>query len=127
MRTAAAEILFEPLDNLFARGMRIALQQGVRGQDHSGGAVAALESAVIDESPLQRVKRVTLCEPLDRQDALARHIRKTRAARTHGGAVDEHGAGAADAFAATELRSRDAGIRAQRPQKRAAFARLERN
>src|SRR4051794_35597141 len=51
--------------------IRVALlYASYRRHDLSGSAVAALESVVLDEGLLHRMRLVAFCQPLDREDLL---------------------------------------------------------
>src|SRR5207253_4352962 len=49
MRAAAAKIVFHAGDDLRGRGLRSAMQQACRGEDHAGRAKAALKRVVFHE------------------------------------------------------------------------------
>src|SRR5437762_5812525 len=83
------------------------------GHDHARRADPALRAAVRDEGALQRM---AAAEPLDRRHARALDVRHRHEARVHRRAVDEDGAGAALAFAAPFLRSRERAVFAQKIQ-----------
>src|SRR5664279_1948432 len=65
MSSAAAKIAVHMFDDLVARRSRIVAQQHVGIQQHSRGAIAALERAVVDECLLQRVQVAVPGKSLD--------------------------------------------------------------
>ena len=78
--------------------------------DHARRADAALRAVVLDEGALQRM---TAAKPFDGRDPRAVGVGERDQARVHRRAVEEHGAGAAFAFAASFLRAGQAAILAQ--------------
>src|SRR5258707_10564855 len=96
---AAADIAFQ-------RGAEILplrLVQRGAGQDHAGGAEAALKSLRIEERLLHRMGTAIGPEPFDRGDGMAVGAKGRDQAAMHGFAVDQHGASAAVAGVAALL------------------------
>jgi len=56
IRSAATDIALHGLHDLGTRRIRIGAQQGYTGEDHSGGAVAALHGFGVEKSLLQRMQ-----------------------------------------------------------------------
>src|SRR5438552_10318512 len=71
--------------------------------DLAGGAIAALETVVLDEGRLQWIQLLTLCDALDRGDIGAVVHHRERQTRNDAPAVEEDGAGAAGTLVATLL------------------------
>ena len=53
---AAAQIALQSVTNLFIRGLRIAVEDLRASNDHSGSAVAALQTMAFPETFLNRVQ-----------------------------------------------------------------------
>src|SRR6266852_2793984 len=103
MRAAAAEIAVHPFHDRIARGVRLLLKERPGVHDHSGGAVAALKTAVIDEGLLQRMQLAVAFQSLNRDDVLAVHICERELTRPRGFAVDGDGTCPADSEPAAVL------------------------
>src|SRR6187402_1657873 len=84
-----------------------------RCEDHSGSTNAALRAAMHDERVLQRLAGFRRSGALDRDHTAAFRMRDGDDARIHGDTVDQHGAGAALAFAAAFFRSGQAAVLAK--------------
>src|SRR5438552_4831693 len=65
---AAAEITRQRLADLRARRPRPLVEERLRGAEDPGGAVAALRGTELGERLLQRMRRRSLGQPLDRDD-----------------------------------------------------------
>ena len=76
-------------------------QQAFHRHDHAGGAEAALEGLVLEECLLHRIEVAVLRETFDGGHCFVFDVAREGEAGADGPAVDEHGAGAADADAAT--------------------------
>src|SRR5687768_15039588 len=98
--------------------MRIRVEQAFHRHDHAGGAETALKSLVFQESLLHIVKVAVLREAFDSGDLFVFDVARECEAGADGLAVDEHGAGAADADATTFNRSFKFKIVAQEFQQR---------
>src|SRR3954462_1748164 len=107
---AAADLAGERLGDLVARGARIAIEQPLRRDQHSGRAVAALRRAVIGETLLQRMEIGTLAQALDGSGAPSGALHRGDQAREDQLAVEDHGAGPALAELASVLRACEAQV-----------------
>lgn len=76
-----------------------------RRTDLAGRAVAALETVVLDERPLQRVRLVLTRQPLDGDDVPTHVLHRQRETGHDALAVDKDRAGAARALVAALLRA----------------------
>src|SRR5262245_59920843 len=97
---ASADVAVHGFDDLLPRGPGMLAEQGYPGHDHPAGAIAALHGAGVEEGVLERMEPPVLLEPLDRGDLAGRDGAEPGDARANRLPVDEHGAGAAAAFAA---------------------------
>jgi hypothetical protein len=118
---AAAEVAGQRLADGVLGWRRLLGQRGGQRHEDPGRAEAALHGVVLDELPLERrqvlgVRR----QPLHRRDASAIRLRRKHQARAHGLAVHEHGARAAHAVLAAEVRSRELELAAQQISEREA-------
>src|SRR5579875_2318146 len=102
---ASAHIAGEIIADLLARARPALRHQFVRGKQHARGAEAALRGVEFDEGLLQLREGSLPRQALDRIDALAIHLRCERQAAARGAAVDEHGAGTADAVLTAQMRA----------------------
>src|SRR5882672_11106332 len=93
-------------------------EQGRRGHDLAGLAIAALRDLQRDPGLLDLLAGWSGADGLDRGDALAGRGRDRRDARAHGLAVDVHRARAAQRHAAAEFRAGHPEHIAQHPQQR---------
>ena len=95
---AAAQHAGERLAHLGLGGIRILLQQRIRGQELRRGAVAALDRAGLDERLLQRVEAIgvlpalfgVLAQPFDGVYRVAIRLRRQHGARRDRNAVEQH-------------------------------------
>ena len=101
---AAAEVPRESASHLIQR--RVAPERD-RRHDHARRADAALRAAVFDEGVLQRMTSV---KAFDGGDGRARRVRGRHETGVHGRAVNQDRTGAAFAFAAAFLRSREPAV-----------------
>src|SRR5450759_5358380 len=118
MGGAAAQVVFHSRADLAPGGLRGLQQEGEGIHDHSGRAEAALQPPGIGERLLEGMELAVLLQTLDRRDVLPAYGLHRHLARTHRLLAYDHGAGSAEALAAPELRSREAEVGAQHPQKR---------
>ena len=86
-------------------GRRVALQEIVRGEQHARRAEAALERVLRAEGLLELGDRAALGQALDRLDAAAVRLGGQHQAAAHGRAVHAHGARAAHAVLASDVRA----------------------
>src|ERR1700682_1160186 len=90
--------------------MRVVVEQVPAGHHHPGGAEAALQGVLADETLLDRVEDAVALEVLDRADvSTARHGCEHRAALDRL-TVHPHDAGAAVGGVATPMRARQAEV-----------------
>ena len=118
---AAADIAGDRFHDVLARRLDRLLQQRMRGQDHAGGAVAALQAMgfaerILDHAEFARRRR----QALDGGDLVAVGLHREHQAGPHRLAVDQHGAGAADAVLAAGMGAVEQKILAQRIEQRLA-------
>jgi hypothetical protein len=114
---ATAQVIVHTLDNLGFRCPRFLEEQAVGIQDHAGGAEAALEGVVFDESFLDGMKSSIDGEPFDGQYVLPPDLPDRNLARTDRFLTDDNSAGPAEAFAAAVLGSGETQIGAKDPEK----------
>jgi hypothetical protein len=74
MGAAAAEIVVHLRNDLVAGRPWIRCQEAVCLENHAGGAEAALEGVVLDESPLNGVKPPVFGKAFDRFDFTSRDV-----------------------------------------------------
>src|SRR5579884_4201965 len=101
----AADIALQRPADLFVVRMRVIPQQSDGRNDHSGGAVAALQGVGVDKRLLNGVQTAGVFEAFDGGYALAGRCFGGGQARAPCNAVDQHGACATLAFAASVLRA----------------------
>src|SRR5512134_4080518 len=122
---AAAEVALEPLVDLLVGGIGVVLQQPRRRHDHARRAEAALKSVALRERALDRVELPLLRHALDRHDARPVRLRREHGARFHRPAVNVHGAAAALAGIAADVRAGELELVAQEiHEQRAVLDRL---
>jgi hypothetical protein len=117
---AAAEVGIESRGDLGIARVGGGLEESRRPQSHPRSAVPALRSALLHQGRLDRVQAVAVGEPLDRRDRPTGDLLERHLARSDGLAADEHRAGAACAFAATELRAGEPQLPPEVPEKAVA-------
>src|SRR5262249_29818957 len=100
---AAAEIARQRLAHLRLGRAWVLLQEGARGDDHAGRAVAALRGLLGDEGGLDRIGALGRAQAFDRRDGPRLHGARGRDARPGSAPVDQDGAGAALREAAAEV------------------------
>jgi hypothetical protein len=66
--SAPAQIAFQPVANLFPRGISISIEQLRRSHDHARRAVTTLQSMSLPETFLHRMQFAILRKSLDRRD-----------------------------------------------------------
>jgi hypothetical protein len=89
------------------------LHAGDRGHDLSRRAIAALESVLVDEGLLHRVRMITMGKTFDGRDFLILRCKRQSQARHHTTAIDQHRAGAALAVVAPLLAAGQADVLAE--------------
>src|SRR3954462_12583794 len=117
---AAAAVAPEALADLVVGRPRIALEQGGRGDQHAGRAVAALEGVVVGERPLQRRQLVARGEALDRADARAVGLDGEQHAALHELPVEQDAARAAVARVAADVAAGQVDVVAQKMDQQSA-------
>src|SRR4051812_4452805 len=109
---AAADIALQRRAKIGA----LRLVQRGAGQDHAGGAEAALKALRIEEGLLHRMRAAVPTESFDRGDSAAFGAERGDQAAMHGLAVEQHGAGAAVAGIAALLHTEMAELAQERAQ-----------
>ncbi len=108
-------------------GVSVRLQQRVRGEDHAGRAVAALQPMGFTERILQHAEFARRRrQALDGGDLVAIGLDREHQAGPHRLAIDQHGAGAADAVLAAGMGAVEQEILAQRIEQGLARLRIRR-
>ena len=121
---AAADISRDRLDNILARRRVGVLQQRMRGEDHAGRAIAALQAVGLAERVLDHAEFAgRRRKPLDRGDLVAIGLHGEHQAGAHRLAIEQHGAGAAHAVLAAGMGAVEQKILAQRIEQ--CLARLD--
>ena len=111
---AAAQVVAQRLRDLGFGGIGDPVEEGLRRHDHAGRAETALDGALEDEGPLQRMELPARPgEAFDRLDLGAVHARGLEDAGAPGLPVDDDGAGAAVALLAAVLRADQAEFLAE--------------
>ena len=118
MGAAAAQIWLHPAADFGISGRRVAVEQRLRAHYHAGDAIAALRRLLIDEGLLQRARLVFRAKPFDRRDRPVLHRDDRQQAGVDWFASDNDGAGTALAEAATEFRTVEGELAAQRVKQR---------
>ena len=101
---AAADIARDRLDDVLAGRASGVLQQRMRGQDHAGRAIAALQAVgfaerILEHAEFARRRR----EAFDGRDLVAVGLHREHQAGPHRLAIEQHRAGAADAVLAAGM------------------------
>src|SRR5215469_7989470 len=116
--SAPAEIALEPGTDAFLRRPRLAPEQFQRAHDHSRCAEPALQGVILAKRGLHRMLGITwLAQALDRIDRRSVRLNGQDRARLHSGAVEVHSARAALGRVATDMRTGDAEVIAQKVHK----------
>src|SRR2546423_15699159 len=102
---APAEISFQAVTNFFTRRMRIAIDDLRRGHDHSGRAIAALQSMLLPEAFLHRMQFAIRSQTFDGRDIRAVCLDRKHRARLYSLPVENHRACAADGSLAADVRA----------------------
>ena len=116
MSAAAADISLQGLCDFWFAGILIFLQERDAADDHSGSAIGALESALIEKGLLYGMKLAVLLEALNSENGFSCSFADGELAGTPRRAIQKNGAGAALAFAATVFCSGEAKLFAQSKQ-----------
>src|SRR6185437_5094375 len=99
--------------------VRLAFEHADREHQEAGRAEAALQAVMVHERLLHRMQVIALRQPLDGADLFAVSLHGEHQARAHRRAVDDDGAGAADAVLAADMRAGLAAVLADRVDERA--------
>jgi hypothetical protein len=102
---AAADVPFHPADYFRVGGIREPLQKPHGAENHTGRAPPALQRIGFEKGFLNRMEPAALQQPLDCDNSLACDTAHSRDTGLHRLAIDEHRAGRALSFAASELRA----------------------
>src|SRR2546430_16555414 len=95
------------MPNLVARRIWIPIDDLGRGYDHSGRAIATLQTVMFPESLLHRMQLPIRGQSFDGRDVRAVGLDREHRAGLHCLAVNQHGARAADGSLATVMRSEE--------------------
>src|SRR5205814_1109975 len=110
---AAADVTVQGGGGLLVARVGAGVEEGQGGHDHARGAVAALESLVVEERLLQGVEAAVLLQALDSEDVFAEGVAERGNAGAHGLVVKEDGARAALALGAAVLAAGQVQVLAQ--------------
>src|SRR5690349_9161852 len=110
MRATTADVSLQGLNDFFRCGRRFSRQQADAAQNHSGRAVSALKCAGIEKRLLHGMEAAVLGEPFDGDDGARCGGADGNLARAPRSAVEQDGAGAALALAATVFCSGESEI-----------------
>src|SRR5882672_5014110 len=103
---AAAQVAADGVANLVFGRIRDRIQQGLRCDEHSRGAVAALKAVRLAEAVLQYAHRaVGIRETFDGGDAVAVCLHRVHEAGTYRLSVEHHRARPADAVLTADVRA----------------------
>ena len=117
---APAQVAGQVLLDLVRCGIRVLLQEGFAGQDEARCAETALQSVAVHERLLHRREPAVLGQALDGGDLRAFGLHREHETRAHGTPVDDHGACAAHAVFASEVRAGEATVVAEKVGERLA-------
>src|SRR6266480_3439669 len=125
---AAAQVPADRVADLLLGRGRVRIQQALGRDEHSGGAVAALQTVRLAEAVLQHAHRaVGPRETLDGGDAVAVRLHGVHEAGPYRLPVEHHRARAADAVLAADVRAGKAKVFAQPVHQRQARRHLGRS
>src|SRR5262245_33151731 len=103
MRSAAAQIFFERPANRGVCRIGVAVEEDLRGHDHSIDAISALRSLRLDERRLNRVRPRRSAQAFEGGDLLSSHLINTNRAGTDRLSLHDYGASSALAQATAKL------------------------
>lgn len=119
---AAAEIAFQTMNDLFASGIRICLQELDTGHDHSRRAEAALQRVALPKTCLNRMQFPVAAQAFDGRDVRAIRLNREHGAGFHRFSIQQDGARAAQARFASDVRPRQpAAVPKEMNQKQAGI------
>ena len=107
---AAAEISTDGLPHLSLSGMRVAVQEGLGGQNHSWDAKATLNSAALNKGFLQTIQFPILSKTFDGRDLFSLSLHSENQAGEKRLAIKQYRATAAVSQIAALLRARKAEV-----------------
>src|SRR5438105_3663568 len=110
---AAAVVARDMRANFVPARFATAAHEVLGGEQHAGRTEAALERVALVEGALQALELLRVGEALDRLDGAAVGLHGEHQAAAHDVAVHAHGAGAAYAVLAAEVRAGEAELLAQ--------------
>src|SRR5258708_11517218 len=113
MGSTAADISLQGLYDFRLTGIGIFLQERDAADNHSGSAIGALECALIEKGLLDRMELTVLLESFDGGDGFSGGVAGRKLAGAAGRAIEQNGAGAELAFAATVFCSGEPKLFAQ--------------
>src|SRR5207248_5342259 len=122
---AAAKVGREDLPEVRVADVRLGLEHAGGQHQEARRAEAALQAVVLPERLLQRMERLALREAFDGADLRALRLHGEHEAGTDRLAVHQHGAGAAHAVLAAEMRAGQPAVFAQRIGEIAACGRAD--
>src|SRR6185295_16068194 len=99
--------------NFAFRRFRIVVEQVDGGHDHAGRAEAALQSVLRPETFLQRMQLSVFAEAFDRRDLRTVGLNGQYGAGFYASAIHQHGARAALARIAPDVRARESELFAE--------------
>jgi hypothetical protein len=85
-----AKIAFEGVTNFFVGGVGVVLEQSDAGDDHAGGAKAALQAMFLPKSILDGVKRAILGQTFDRCNTASIGLHGEHRTRFDNDTVQQH-------------------------------------
>src|ERR1700675_3207298 len=113
MSAAAADVSLQGLHDFRFAGIRIFLEQCDAADDYSGSAIGTTGRGLIEKSLLHGMELAVLFEAFNGEDGFYFGIANRKLAGAAWRAVEQNGAGAALAFAATVFGSGEAKLFAQ--------------
>ena len=118
--SATAQVAFQAVGDFFACRLRVALEQLHAGHDHSGRAVAALQTVTFPEPLLDGVQLAVAGQAFNGGDFAPIGLDGEQGARLGGLAVEQDRAGAADAGLAADVRAGQPAVLAQKMDQQGA-------
>src|SRR5687767_14792462 len=100
---AAAEIAIQPVSNLFARRVRIPVDDLRGSHDHARRAVATLKAVTFPEPFLHMMQLTVRGQPFDRGDVGPVRLHREHRARFHRLSIEQHGTCAAEGGLTTDV------------------------
>src|SRR5271170_909030 len=119
IRAASANIALQGAADFRLAGLRRLLQESDDRKYHAWCTVTALQRVGLDEGVLHRMEFAVLLQTFNRRDLFAGDSGHARHARSHGRALNQHGACAAMALAASVFRAGEFQFVAKDPEQHA--------